>query len=98
MPFKCVVPNCEDKSSTRHRLPNPAKSLLPFNEWLEAIGRNEIKTMDPFRVYKNFRICHRHFAKEYLGTNMYLKPSAVPTLFLPERRYIPENPGKNSFP
>lgn len=94
MPFKCVVPNCEDKSSTRHRLPNPTKFLSKFNDWLEAIERNDIKVIDSLRVYNNFRICHRHFAEECFSTNMYLKPSAAPTLFLPERRPIPESPGK----
>ncbi|KAL1488734.1 hypothetical protein ABEB36_014533 [Hypothenemus hampei] len=80
---KCQVINCDDKNSTRHRFPNPKKNPRQFEIWIKATGNTKLEKIDSDKIYKNLRICHRHFGAENRSTNMYLKPNVYPTLFLP---------------
>ncbi|KAL1488170.1 hypothetical protein ABEB36_015128 [Hypothenemus hampei] len=80
---KCQVVNCDDKNSTRHRFPNPKKNSREFEIWIKATGNAKLEEIEPEKIYKNLRICHRHFRVEDRSTNMYLKPNVYPTLYLP---------------
>lgn len=81
--IKCCVPSCSDKTSIRHRFPNPNKDLDRFQQWCRVIDHC-LTEITPLDVYTLKRICHRHFSGEYfsLGAKR-LHWNAVPTLFLP---------------
>ncbi|XP_050515515.1 uncharacterized protein LOC126890548 [Diabrotica virgifera virgifera] len=85
---KCSVPGCNDATSNRLRFPNPNNDKDMFLEWLKIIKRNRLSKYTPLRVYKNFRICSRHFKEEdrvpdvKSGRRGIIK-GAIPRLFLP---------------
>ncbi|KAL1516307.1 hypothetical protein ABEB36_000226 [Hypothenemus hampei] len=81
---KCQVLDCEDTNSTRHRFPNPIKNWNLYQIWIKTTGNTKLLEIEPEKVYKNLRNCHRHFKNEDKSTNMYLKPNTCPSLFLPK--------------
>ncbi|KAL1488525.1 hypothetical protein ABEB36_014990 [Hypothenemus hampei] len=87
MPFKCQVLHCEDTNSPRHRFPNPIKNWNLYQIWIKATGNTKLLEIEPEKVYKNMRICHRHFRNEDKSTNMYLKSNTCPSLYLPESEF-----------
>ncbi|KAI4458088.1 thap domain [Holotrichia oblita] len=91
----CCVRGCEDKQSTRHRFPNPTKNTFLYNTCLTLAGNESLLTKNPEDVYKNHRVCHIHFRKEDISSNMYLKKDTFPSLFLP-RESTTERPGGNN--
>ncbi|XP_050497722.1 uncharacterized protein LOC126878870 isoform X1 [Diabrotica virgifera virgifera] len=66
-----------------------------FLEWLKIIKRNRLSKYTPLRVYKNFRICSRHFKEEdrvpdvKSGRRGIIR-GAIPRLFLPPKDYQDE--------
>lgn len=79
----CAVPSCNDKFSTRHRFPNPGNSMQRYQEWLRLCGNSALAALDPELVYRSYRVCHIHFKKDDMASNMYLQKTAVPSLHLP---------------
>ncbi|XP_071051035.1 uncharacterized protein [Onthophagus taurus] len=80
----CSVSGCKDKKSSRHLFPNPTKQSERYHEWVKATGNLKLLTLDPNRVYRSYRVCHRHFTDSDRTTNMYLTKTCVPSLYLPE--------------
>ncbi|XP_050497702.1 uncharacterized protein LOC126878851 isoform X1 [Diabrotica virgifera virgifera] len=93
---KCCVPGCKDATSNRLRFPNPNKDKDMFLEWLKIIKRNRLSKYTPLRVYKNFRICSRHFKEEDRVPDLKsgrrgIIRGAIPRLFLPPQDYQDED-------
>ncbi|XP_046384167.1 uncharacterized protein LOC124154462 [Ischnura elegans] len=68
-----------------YRLPHPFSDIYQrFPKWLALADNEELKEMDPLRVYVAKRVCERHFAGEcfVVGTNK-LKKNALPCRELP---------------
>lgn len=92
--MSCCISNCPYKrrSSTIglpptsfHVFPRPDKELYRFNEWIKACNNPEIDSKDPEKVYKQHRICRRHFDTDcFNGGCRRILETAVPTLFLAE--------------
>lgn len=82
----CAVPGCDDKNSSRHRFPNPEKDQHRFLEWIRLIKNEKLiklSSTDPGKVYRNHRICHSHFTKDDILSNIYLKRTVLPSQRLP---------------
>lgn len=83
----CAVVGCDDRTSTRHRFPNPEKDGVRFRKWVHLSGNALLPGMESSRVYNSYRICHRHFAGDTNATNMYLKKTSLPTLYMPGKLF-----------
>lgn len=81
----CAVIGCDDRTSTRHRFPNPEKDKPRFGRWIQLSGNEKLVDMEPKRVYQNYRICHTHFSSESKACNMFLKRTSLPSLHLPSK-------------
>lgn len=79
----CSVRNCENKDISRHRFPDPRKSMDQSKLWLIACNNPDLENMTSETIYKRRKICHIHFAQKDRSTNLLLKKDAVPTLHLP---------------
>lgn len=79
----CSVLTCDDRKSTRHRFPMPEKDPVRFRRWTELTGNSLLLSMEPAKVYRSYRVCHRHFSADTYASNMYLVKTALPTLYLP---------------
>ncbi|GBP65640.1 hypothetical protein EVAR_53449_1 [Eumeta japonica] len=62
-----------------HVFPNPERFPEKFTNWVQAIG-GELLSLPSSYVYKNRRVCHRHFEKKFLARFNRLVWNAVPTL------------------
>lgn len=83
MPYRtCSVYDCEDKLSSRHSFPNPDKYPEVFHKWLRACGNKELLRLSSQAIYKSRKVCHIHFNRGDIKSNMFLKEGACPTLFL----------------
>lgn len=81
---KCVVSGCNDDKSHRHRFPNPKKFNNLFLKWVNICENSNLRDLSPSKIYSNYRVCHTHFQKTDVTTNMYLhKGITVPTQNLP---------------
>lgn len=89
MPYRtCDVRGCSDKSSPRHRFPNPHKNPERYQKWLDLVDNPVLKSKDPDLVFRSHRICHIHFKLEDRSTNWFLQKTAVPSLYLPQPKYL----------
>lgn len=81
--IKCCVSGCEDKTSSRHRFPNPKKDMDRLKLWLNVLQDETLSQVDPMKLYSDRRICRRHFCKDdySVGSNR-IHSNAVPTLHL----------------
>lgn len=90
--WKCAVPNCTDKFSSRIRFPNPKSGNVELfklmQQWIEKIKNPSLFNLSYDIIYNKYRICIRHFsAKDIVPEKGFLKRvtyDAVPTLCLPE--------------
>lgn len=64
-----------------HRFPNPDKDLERFRSWVMNIG-GDIVELDENFVFKNRRVCHKHFPEKWHYTKNRLCPLAIPMLHL----------------
>lgn len=56
---------------------------MRYKTWISACNNPKLSTKNPFDVYKQMRICRRHFGQESKnGGCRRLLNTAVPTLFL----------------
>ncbi|KAF5292114.1 hypothetical protein FQA39_LY14069 [Lamprigera yunnana] len=76
----CQVLNCVD----RHRFPNPLLNRNRFNEWIWLCGNPKLVNMDPDLIFRSHRVCHQHFTSRDITSNMYIRPSSVPSQKLPK--------------
>lgn len=65
-----------------HRFPNPNTDQERFEEWVRKIG-GEVATLEQSFVFKNRRICHKHFDRKYYGSKNRLSKIAVPSICVP---------------
>lgn len=79
----CSVPECEDRFSSKHRFPNPAKNIERFLKWIELVSNPKLFEMDKKQVYDSYKVCHKHFAPDDIATNMFLKKESLPRFHLP---------------
>ncbi|XP_071452501.1 uncharacterized protein [Hetaerina americana] len=94
---KCIVPSCKDKKSRRLRIPHPtADAHDRYWKWLALIQNPVLNSLDPMYVYRNKRICTRHFSPDrfVMGTTK-LKRSALPDICIGEcHKVIKDRNGK----
>jgi hypothetical protein len=64
-----------------HRFPNPKTDVKRFTSWVQVI-QGEITKLDKDYIFKNRRVCRKHFPGEWYYTKNRLCPLAVPTLHL----------------
>ncbi|CAH2007863.1 unnamed protein product [Acanthoscelides obtectus] len=83
---KCAVRGCQDSVSVRHRFPNPTKFMYVFVQWVDCIGNEVVRDIDPITVYNRYRVCHAHFTVEDNYGNNRLRKDAVPSLNLPDQQ------------
>ena len=77
------VKNAHSKTTSFHIFPHPEKEADRFEIWLDKCNNNNLKSKDKFSVYKQYRICRRHFAPDcFNGGCKRLLNSAIPSLFL----------------
>lgn len=84
----------DDCNVILHSFPNPDKEEDRFRSWVYSIG-GDILVLDNQFVFKNRKICHKHFESKYHTRSSRLSANAVPTLhlkgtwnvFLPEYNY-----------
>lgn len=98
MVVPCAVVGCEDKTSPRHRFPDPDRDRNRYNTWVSLTCNMKLMNMDPKRVYANYRICHRHFAERNIVGNKLLKRTTVPSKELPNYTGMFLNIGGISIP
>ncbi|KAK4880187.1 hypothetical protein RN001_008333 [Aquatica leii] len=84
----CAILGCKDKTSTRHRFPNPKKDKNRYDEWIRICGNAKWVTLNPATVYLSQRVCHIHFQKSDYASNMYIKRTSLPTLHIPNNTMI----------
>lgn len=98
---KCSVKDCEDERSHRHLFPNPKKFPELFRKWIDICANDDLLKMDVETVYRAKRICHVHFTRNDISSNMFLKKGVIPSLQLPLRnnlfRIVIEKPSKMCF-
>ncbi|KAF5284683.1 hypothetical protein FQR65_LT13459 [Abscondita terminalis] len=58
---RCAIVGCTDKTSTRHRFPNPEKDKTRYDEWIRICGNPKLLNLSPATVYLSQRVCHTHF-------------------------------------
>ncbi|KAF5304941.1 hypothetical protein FQA39_LY09415 [Lamprigera yunnana] len=89
MVFSCCVPTYDSRNNSKnvkfHRLPYLDVDI--FNQWLKHINRADLKEMSPKKVYKSYRICHKHFSEANLISTPFSSRSglivtAFPTLYI----------------
>ncbi|XP_063890279.1 uncharacterized protein LOC135116740 [Helicoverpa armigera] len=85
-PFRCCVRYCtttrsDDCNVILHSFPNPDKEEDRFRSWVYSIG-GDILVLDNQFVFKNRKICHKHFESKYHTRSSRLSANAVPTLHL----------------
>ncbi|GJQ73158.1 hypothetical protein Trydic_g1784 [Trypoxylus dichotomus] len=80
---KCAVHGCGNKSSPRHRFPNPRIRPASFRAWVAACANEVVPQNNPQLVHKTHSVCHVHFRYGDRASNSFLKKNAVPSLFLP---------------
>ncbi|CAH1980459.1 unnamed protein product, partial [Acanthoscelides obtectus] len=78
--------NVQDSVSVWHRFPNPKKFMYVFVQWMDCIGNEAVRDMDPITVYNGYRVCHAHFTEEDNYGNNRLRKDAVPSLNLPDQQ------------
>ncbi|CAB3262160.1 unnamed protein product [Arctia plantaginis] len=82
---QCCVPNCNKTRTDNvilHVFPKPDRESERFDFWLEAID-GELSDLTRSFIFKNRRICHLHFEKQYFTRSKRLASNAIPTLNLP---------------
>ncbi|XP_018566412.1 uncharacterized protein LOC108907286, partial [Anoplophora glabripennis] len=80
----CAVPNCQpSKRAARYRFPHPIYGKDLMLTWLRIINNEKLKTLDFDVIYKNYRVCDKHFMEEDRTTNNRLKNMAFPQLHVP---------------
>lgn len=89
--MKCCVPGCsnqkngkEDKNTlTFHSFPHPTKDAARHKKWVRAIDAKKLAEKHPFVIYKQFRVCRKHFSDDsFNGACKRIMKSAVPSLHL----------------
>ncbi|KAK4882413.1 hypothetical protein RN001_005732 [Aquatica leii] len=88
----CAILGCKDKTSTRHRFPNPKKDKNRYDECIRICGNAKLVTLNPATVYLSQRVCHIHFQKSDYASNMYIKRTSLPTLHIPNNTNILHEP------
>ncbi|CAH1966458.1 unnamed protein product, partial [Acanthoscelides obtectus] len=68
------------------RFPNPTKFMYVFVQWVDCIGNEAVRDIDPITVYNRYRVCHAHFTVEDNYGNNRLRKDAVPSLNLPDQQ------------
>ncbi|KAK5648039.1 hypothetical protein RI129_002931 [Pyrocoelia pectoralis] len=61
---RCQVLNCADRTSSRHRFPNPHLNRNRFNEWIRLCGNLKLVNMDPDLIFQSHRVCHQYFTSQ----------------------------------
>lgn len=86
--MSCCVPLCPNdikinKDISYHIFPHPEKEQYRHNEWMTAINSSKLYAKKPILVYRQYRVCRRHFDKDcFNGGCKRLLNTAVPTLYL----------------
>lgn len=67
-----------------HRFPNPSNpsQIERFRTWVMKIGGDIVKEDNGF-IYRNRKVCHKHFQDQYIFPSMKLSALAIPTLQIP---------------
>ncbi|KAF5278919.1 hypothetical protein FQR65_LT15494 [Abscondita terminalis] len=81
---RCAIVGCTDKTSTRHRFPNPEKDKTRYDEWIRICGNPKLLNLSPATVYLSQRVCHTHFPESDRTSNMYIKKTSLPILHVPD--------------
>lgn len=72
-----------DKNTTYHNFPHPDREQYRHKQWVEACSNPKVACRKPLMIYKQYRICRRHFeANCFNGICKRLLHTAVPTLHL----------------
>ncbi|CAG9112952.1 unnamed protein product [Plutella xylostella] len=82
--LKCCVPGCDvvaGSGTLLHTFPDPKKNNELFEIWITRIG-GDLNELNVDYVYKNRRVCRKHFVETYLYPKK-LCPMAVPSRLLP---------------
>ncbi|XP_076250036.1 uncharacterized protein LOC143189927 isoform X1 [Rhynchophorus ferrugineus] len=82
---KRCVPGCKAITERRHRYPKNNHAL--FEKWIDQVNNTKLPGLSTIQTYHRYRVCHRHFSKEFqitLTKQTGLRVNAYPTLFLPE--------------
>ena len=75
---------CDDKTSTRHRFPNPKKNIEFFNQWKDILLSDKLKSLSTEQIYDKLRVCDIHFEKECHSVGYSrLNANSLPTLLIP---------------
>lgn len=79
---KCCVPECNNRSGTRHRFPVYEENV--FKIWVERIAHPIFSQLDDYGIYNSYVVCNNHFSQDCAspGTKR-LKHYSLPTLYLP---------------
>lgn len=78
--------------TTYHYFPHPEKEIDRYNSWLRAIDIPELLTKDRMIVFRQSRICRRHFDKDcFNGGVKRLIKTAVPSLYLSSSNQVQED-------
>lgn len=81
---RCCIPDCKDRTSKRHRFPNPNRYPEYFCKWLDIIKPKNYEILPTKRIYDIYFVCDSHFEPDCLVTGVRgLKTTAVPTLNMP---------------
>lgn len=85
MSRRCAIVNCEDKTSSKHRFPNPKQHLNRFKLWMKACQNPPLFSLTKENIYSSKRICTKHFMPADISRNNRLFPTAIPKLHLPSK-------------
>lgn len=94
----CVVPNCQqakmsNEKISMHLFPDPTKDPKRHLTWIKAIKSEKVLKFDARVVFKRFRVCRNHFAKNcFNGDCKKILPTAIPTLNLGNHVKIKSKP------
>lgn len=64
-----------------HKFPNPNSDVKRFHQWVKNIG-GPITELDAIFIFKNRRVCRKHFEEAVKYPMNRLCKLAVPTLFI----------------
>lgn len=92
----CAIIDCYDRKASRHRFPNPKIYMERFQNWLMICKNEKLFTITPEKIYKNYRVCHKHFTTEDILSNNILNKTAIPSIALPNREPHTEQ-GKDNY-
>lgn len=69
-----------------HRFPSQEKFPERFKTWVTLCG-GKLETSADYNIYKEKRVCDRHFVEKDHNRNKRLNALAVPSLYLAGKNY-----------